>query len=301
MTYFSLQWTITQQADGKLIRDFLKEQHISRTALTDIKFHGGAIEVDGNPVTVRHLLRCGETLVVRFPPEERSADMIAEPLSLDVVYEDEYLLVVNKPPYMPTIPSREHPRGTLANALLHHYDKQNLSSTVHIVTRLDRDTSGLVLVAKHRHVHHLLSELQKKGYVKRKYEALCHNVVEDERGTITAPIGRKEDSIIEREVCEDGQRAITHFHVLRRFRHYTHVSLELETGRTHQIRVHLAYLGHPLLGDELYGGSREKINRQALHSTELSFFHPFHQQMKRFRCPIPHDMNRLIEEGAAAQ
>ncbi|MBB5325540.1 23S rRNA pseudouridine1911/1915/1917 synthase [Anoxybacillus tepidamans] len=297
MNRFTLRWTIAEQDDGKLVRDFLKEQQISRTALTDIKFHGGTIEVDGNPVTVRHCLRHGETLIVHFPPEERSSDMKAERLPLDIVYEDEYVLVVNKPPYMSTIPSREHPNGTLANALLHHYDEQKLPSTVHIVTRLDRDTSGLVLVAKHRHVHHLLTEWQKRGGVKRKYEAICHGVVNEEKGTIDAPIGRKGDSIIEREVREDGQRAVTHFRVLTRFDRYTHVELELETGRTHQIRVHLAYLGHPLLGDELYGGSRDLIARQALHSKEISFFHPFHQQTYQFSSPLPADMMQLIERA----
>ncbi|WP_027408907.1 RluA family pseudouridine synthase [Anoxybacteroides tepidamans] len=298
MTHFTLQWVITEQNEGKLVRDFLKEQHISKTALTDIKFHGGAIEVDGRPVTVRHRLRAGEMLVVHFPPEERSSDMEPEPLSLDIVYEDDYVLVVNKPPYMSTIPSREHPSRTLANALLHYYNEQKLASTVHVVTRLDRDTSGLVLIAKHRHVHHLLSELQKRGHVKRKYEAICHGDLEKEEGTIDAPIGRKGDSIIEREVREDGQRAVTHFRVLGRFGRYTHVSLELETGRTHQIRVHLAHLGHPLLGDELYGGSREMINRQALHSKELSFFHPFHQKIYKFQCPLPDDMRQMIERAA---
>lgn len=295
MTRFTLNWTITEKDDGKLVRDFLKEQHISKTALTDIKFHGGAIYVDGQFVTVRHRLRLGEKLEVHFPPEERSVDMKPEPLPFDIVYEDEYVLVVNKPPFMSTIPSREHPSGTLANALLHYYDEQQLSTTVHIVTRLDRDTSGLVLVAKHRHVHHLLSELQKRGQVKRQYEAICHGWLKEDEGTIDAPIARKSDSIIEREVREDGQRAVTHFRVLQRFDGYTHVSLQLETGRTHQIRVHLAYLGHPLVGDELYGGRREVIARQALHSKELSFFHPFHQQMYRFQCPLPDDMNNIIK------
>jgi 23S rRNA pseudouridine1911/1915/1917 synthase len=294
---FVLSWSITEKDEGKLVREFLKEQNISRTALTDIKFQGGGIYCNGQFVTVRHVLRAGDRLDVHFPPEKRSADMLPEPLPLDVVYEDDYLLVVNKPPFMSTIPSREHPNGTLANALLYHYDQQQLQTTVHIVTRLDRDTSGLLLVAKHRHVHHLLSELQKRGKIKRRYEAICHGELIQDRGTIDAPIGRKSDSIIEREVREDGQRAVTHFHVLQRFSGFTHVSLQLETGRTHQIRVHMAYLGHPLVGDELYGGQRGELQRQALHSKELSFFHPFFNKECRFVSELPGDMKQLIEKG----
>ncbi|MGX1900566.1 RluA family pseudouridine synthase [Thermolongibacillus altinsuensis] len=292
---FQLSWNITEKDEGKLVREFLKEQHISKTALTDIKFKGGGIYVNGQAVTVRHLLRAGEHLEVHFPPEKKSAEMIAEPIPLDLVYEDDYVLVVNKPPCMSTIPSREHPHGTLANGLLYHYEKQQLFTTVHIVTRLDRDTSGLVLVAKHRHVHHLLSEQQKKGKIKRRYEAICHGHLKQTAGTIDAPIGRKGDSIIEREVREDGQRAVTHFRVLKYVDDMTYVSLQLETGRTHQIRVHLSYLGHPLVGDDLYGGKREKIARQALHSRELTFFHPFLQTTLTFQCDLPNDMKQLLE------
>ncbi|MBA2872136.1 23S rRNA pseudouridine1911/1915/1917 synthase [Anoxybacillus calidus] len=298
MKSFVLTWKITEKDEGKLVREFLKEQNISRTALTDIKFHGGGIYVNGKFVTVRHVLRAGEVLEVRFPPEQRSADMVPQPLPLSIVYEDDYLLVVNKPPFMSTIPSREHPTGTLANALLYYYDQQQLPTTIHVVTRLDRDTSGLLLVAKHRHVHHLLSELQKRGQIKRRYEAVCHGQLSQDKGTIDAPIGRKSDSIIEREVREDGQRAVTHFQVIKRMQHYTHVSLQLETGRTHQIRVHMSHIGHPLVGDELYGGSREKLSRQALHSKELSFFHPFVQKEYCFQSDLPEDMKRLIEQEA---
>ncbi|GAD13325.1 pseudouridine synthase [Geobacillus kaustophilus GBlys] len=290
-----MTFSIDEQHDGKLLRQFLQENGISRTALTDIKFHGGALLVDGRPVTVRHVLRAGETLSVVFPPERTSDWMDAEAMPLDILYEDDYVLVVNKPAGLATIPSRHHPGGTLANGLLHHYRKQQLDSTVHIVTRLDRDTSGLVLVAKHRHVHHLLSALQQKGHVVRTYEAICHGVIVEDEGTIDAPIGRQSDSIIAREVREDGKPAVTHFRVLERLYGYTYVSLRLETGRTHQIRVHLAYLGHPLAGDELYGGSREMIGRQALHSRQLSFFHPFAGRWYTCSAPLPDDMELLIE------
>ncbi|MCI0764698.1 RluA family pseudouridine synthase [Bacillus sp. TL12] len=295
MRRFTLKWCMTEAEKGMLIREFLKTKGISKAALTDIKFQGGAIEVDGKHATVRHVLQIGEELQIFFPLEERSEGMLAEDIPLKVVYEDDSVLVMNKAPYMSTIPSREHPAGSVANALLYHYDKQNLASTVHIVTRLDRDTSGLMLIAKNRFIHHLLSKQHQQKQVKRTYEAIVHGQLVEDSGTIDAPIGRKSDSIIERTVCEDGQKAVTHFQVLERFSDKTRVSLQLDTGRTHQIRVHMAYLGHPLLGDDLYGGSKSEMKRQALHSTSLTFYHPILEKEMTFHVDVPEDMKEVLK------
>ncbi|MFJ8530172.1 RluA family pseudouridine synthase [Bacillus sp. NPDC094106] len=295
MKGFTLKWYITEAEEGMLIREFLKTKGISKAALTDIKFHGGAIEVDGKHATVRHILQAGEELRVFFPIEERSEGMQAENIPLSIVYEDDSVLVINKEPYMSTIPSREHPAGSVANALLHHYDKQNLASTVHIVTRLDRDTSGLMLIAKNRFIHHLLSKQHQQKQVKRTYEAIVHGEMLEESGTIDAPIGRKDDSIIERIVCEGGQKAITHFQVMESFPNKTRVALQLDTGRTHQIRVHMAYVGHPLLGDDLYGGSTSQMKRQALHSTSLTFYHPILEKQMTFHRDVPEDMKEVLK------
>ncbi|WP_025149145.1 RluA family pseudouridine synthase [Bacillus sp. H1a] len=297
MNRFTLKWTIQSVAEGILVREFLKTKEISKAALTDIKFHGGAIEVNGEHASVRHKLQAGEELQVFFPVEERSEGMIAENIPLCIVYEDDAVLVMNKEAYMSTIPSREHPSGSVANALLYHYDKQHLASTVHIVTRLDRDTSGLMLIAKNRFVHHLLSKQHQQKGVKRTYEAIVHGMILEEVGTIDAPIGRKADSIIERTVCEDGQRAVTHFKVMESFPNKTRVALELETGRTHQIRVHMAHIGHPLLGDDLYGGQRDVMKRQALHSTSLTFYHPILEKEMTFTSSIPDDMQHALRNN----
>lgn len=294
MKRYTLTWLITEEEQGMLIRQFLKEKGISKAALTDIKFHGGAIEINGIHANVRHVLQAGEQLTVCFPPEQRSEGMESENIPLSIVYEDDSIIVINKAPYMSTIPSREHPTGSVANALLHYYDEQNLASTVHIVTRLDRDTSGLMLIAKNRFVHHLLSKQHQEKQVERTYEAIVHGVVMEDSGIIDAPIARKEESIIERTVREDGQRAVTHFKVLRRMENKTHVALRLETGRTHQIRVHMAHIGHPLLGDDLYGGSIEEIGRQALHSTSLTVEHPVLQKKMTFQASIQSDMKKLL-------
>ncbi|MEW9053641.1 MAG: RluA family pseudouridine synthase [Neobacillus sp.] len=292
---FQLQWIVSEKNAGMLIKDFLKEEAISKTALTDIKFNGGFIRVNNQDVTVRYRLMEGEELTVIFPMEFPSEGLQGEDFPIEIIYEDEHVLVVNKPSGMNTIPSREHPTGSLANALVGYYNKINLKATTHIVTRLDRDTSGIVLIAKHRHIHHLLSKQQQNGFVRRMYEAFAGGILEDDSGIIEVPIGRKTDSIIEREVRSDGQFACTHYSVIERKKAFTYLRLRLETGRTHQIRVHMSYLGHPLLGDDLYGGSTALIKRQALHCKEIKFIHPINGQEMNFYVPLPVDMQAIVK------
>jgi 23S rRNA pseudouridine1911/1915/1917 synthase len=287
---FQLQWEVNKLQAGQIIKEFLKKEEISRIALTDIKFGGGKILVNGIEVNVRYVLKEGEVLTVIFPPENPSEGVAGEKIPLEILFEDKFLLVVNKPAGMSTIPSREHPTGSLANALVGYYDEIGIRATSHIVTRLDRDTSGIVLVAKHRHVHHLLSKQQQNGNVKRTYEAFAQGSLKLEKGLIEEPIGRKVDSIIEREVRSDGQYACTHYKVLKRYNEFTHVELQLMTGRTHQIRVHMSFIGHPLLGDDLYGGSRTLLKRQALHCKKIYFLHPFSGEEMNFTASLPLDM-----------
>ncbi|MGE7764139.1 RluA family pseudouridine synthase [Peribacillus sp. NPDC096540] len=292
---FSLTWSVSEEDSGSLLREFLSKYDISKRALTDIKFKGGLIKVNGLEVTVRERIKTGDSVTVIFPPEQASEGLLPEPFPLLVRYEDEFVLVVVKPPSMNTIPSREHPNGSLANGLAGYYKKMGINATIHIVTRLDRDTSGLVLIAKHRHIHHLLCEQQKSGHVKRRYQAIAEGLVNGPKGKIEAPIGRKSTSIIEREVREDGRYACTLFEVLAQTETYTFLNLELLTGRTHQIRVHMAHIGHPLAGDDLYGGQKEIIARQALHCFELKFLHPFTKKVMLFQEKLPHDMIHLLD------
>ncbi|RDU35592.1 RNA pseudouridine synthase [Neobacillus piezotolerans] len=293
---FKLKWEAGKSDTGKILREFLKEKEISSTALTDIKFKGGSIGVNGREVTVRYVLSEGDLVSVAFPQEKPADAVRAEDIPLNIVYEDDYLIVVNKPAAMNTIPSREHPSGSLANGLIGYYEKIGLQATSHVVTRLDRDTSGLVLVAKHRHVHHLLSKQQKSGGVKREYEAFAEGEFTERLGRVEQPIGRKSDSIIEREVRADGQYACTNYHVIGTYGNlFSHVRLRLETGRTHQIRVHMAWIGHPLIGDDLYGGDVTLIPRQALHCRKVSFCHPFLGKEMSFEAPLPADMAALLD------
>jgi len=291
---FKLSWRVSGREESQLLREFLMTRNISKAALTDIKFKGGGLYVNGDPVTVRYLLKAGDEIDVYFPPEEPSAGVKGESIPLNIVYEDEFLLVINKPAGMSTIPSREHPVGSLANGIIGYYNGKGLKATAHIVTRLDRDTSGLVLIAKHRHIHHLMSKLQKTGKLRRIYEAFVEGSFATDNGSVEAPIARKSSSIIEREVSENGQYAFTSYWVIKQFDEFSHLQLQLETGRTHQIRVHMSFIQHPLLGDSLYGGNKDLLPRQALHCREINFIHPIHQEKMKFIAPLPKDMENIL-------
>lgn len=277
-----------------LLRDFLRvDLQISRQALTDIKL-SGSIKVNDQPVTVRYLLEKNDCVEITFPEEERGKGLDAKNIPFKLVYEDDHVLIIDKQANLPTIPSRYQPGYSLANAVMHYYDQRGIKSTFHAVNRLDKDTSGLLIIAKHRYAHDLFSKQQKNYELKRSYKAIVHGNVITDNGVIDTPIGRKLDSIIEREVRDDGQSALTHYEVIQRYREQTVVKLTLETGRTHQIRVHMASIGHPLLGDDLYGGSTSSIQRQALHSFELKFLHPITNKWMTFLSDIPSDMKTIL-------
>lgn len=289
--------TFIAKQQGQLLREAISEFGISKRALTAIKFDGGEILVNGREQNVRYILQAGDKITIIFPKEQISNGLIPQQGNLDIVYEDETLLILNKPAYMSTIPSREHPDGSVANFVAGHFSQQDIASTVHVVTRLDRDTSGLLCIAKHRHIHHLASLMQRAGSIHREYEAIVHGHVQPQ--SIIAPIGRKESSIIEREVRDDGQYAHTDVFLLEQLtiegQPYSHIRLKLHTGRTHQIRVHMSHIGHPLVGDELYGGSRKLITRQALHCVKLQLLHPVTSKALVFECILPLDMMNIIK------
>ena len=289
---YQLQFTV--EIEGQLLREAIFSWGISKRALTAIKFDGGTILVNGEEKNVRHKLRIGDVVTIVFPLEEVSEGLLAEHGPLNIVYEDNAVLVLDKPAFMSTIPSREHPTGSVANYLCGYFEQQQLASTVHIVTRLDRDTSGLMIIAKNRHIHHLMSEQQKQRFVHREYEALVEGVVEQDQQSIIAPIGRKDTSIIEREVRADGQFAHTDVTVLSRGTTISRVRLKLHTGRTHQIRVHMASIGHPLVGDELYGGSRQLLDRQALHCCFVRFTHPLTGEVLEFNSDLPKEFLTIL-------
>ena len=225
-----------------------------------------------------------------FPPEKASESLLPKAIPLDIVYEDEYILVLNKQPNMPSIPSREHLTWSLSNAVLYYYEKNNINSTVHLVNRLDRDTSGLLIVAKHRHVHYLFSKAQKEHEIKRVYRAFVHGKLVGKE-TIEAPIGRKESSIIEREVREDGQFAITHYTALRPYSSLQKLLFRLRRGElTKFVFIWLIKDIHCL--EIPYMAERIILFLVKLSTAMSSLFHPFYKNVV-FTAPLPPDMQKL--------
>jgi 23S rRNA pseudouridine1911/1915/1917 synthase len=267
----------------------------------------GKIKVNTNLVKPSYILKNGDAIDLTIP-ENKELEVEAEEIPLDIIYEDEYLVVVNKPANMIVHPAGKICSGTLVNALL-YYCRDSLSGIggvirPGIVHRLDKNTSGLMMVAKNDFAHLDLSKQIKEHQVTKKYLTLVHGNMKDDSGIIDAPIGRSLKNRKKMAVTVEGKsrEAITHFKVLKRFSGYTLVEATLRTGRTHQIRVHLAFIGHPIVADQLYGHKRQGLNisRQALHSHVLGFVHPSTKKYMEFSIPLPQDMQKIIdylEEG----
>lgn len=290
-------WTYTQE-NPMQIKSFLAKQGISKKMLAKIKFQGGKITVNLQEKNVRYELQLGDQLEISLPKEEPHELLQADNHPLSIVFEDEHLLIVNKPAGVPSIPAQYHPNGTMANRVKYYLQSQNYENqVVHTVTRLDKDTSGLMLFAKHGFAHAKLDQqLQKKQLIK-KYTALVSGKHHELplHGVISQPIARQEGSIMKRTIDPEGKYAKTEFWVKRQLTEASLVDIQLHTGRTHQIRVHFESLGCPLLGDDLYGcDSSHLIDRQALHCQELIFMHPFTGKELHLTAPLPKDMKAII-------
>lgn len=252
-----------------------------------------------NEQVVKANYKCRQGDVIKWSiPEVKPLDIEAENIPLDIVYEDRDLIVVNKPKGMVVHPSAGHADGTLVNALLYHCDDLSGINGVErpgIVHRLDKDTSGLIVAAKHDQSHVFLAEQLANKEVERKYEAIVHGVIDHEEGLIDAPIGRDPKNRQNMGVVDNGKQAITHFSVLKRFSDYTHVECQLETGRTHQIRVHMTYINHPIVGDPKYGFRKTfNTNGQALHAKSLGFLHPRTKEWMNFEVKPPKYFEELL-------
>ncbi|QKS71755.1 RluA family pseudouridine synthase [Paenalkalicoccus suaedae] len=261
----------TAEHNEMLLRDFLR-QHvgISRKRLAEIKFGDGELLINHKQGSVRDKVYDGDVITIVFSTEKPSTNIEPTYLELSIVYEDDHLLVINKPSGITTIPTDDPSVPSIAAAVLFYYQEIGHQATFHPVSRLDKHTSGLLVIAKHSFIHDQLQI----STINKTYYAVCEGILPFMFTSIHAPIGRKTTSIIEREVRADGKVATTHLKKVGQNNEYTRLRLSLETGRTHQIRVHLAWLGHPLAGDTLYGALRHTSDRYFLHVEELLFSHP---------------------------
>ena len=290
-----LVYNITDTDAGLTIREYLQKKGYSAQTIKELKKMERSILINGEWEYVRHRLTVGEELVIHIQEEASSEKIPPVKLNFEIVYEDEDIMVVNKPADMPIHPSLNNYYNSLANGLAYYFEQQGKPFVFRCVNRLDRDTSGLTIVAKHMLSAGILSQQVANRHIHREYLAIVRGVPSPAEGTIDAPIARKEASVIERVVdLEKGDRAVTHYKTIQTKNGHSLLSIHLETGRTHQIRVHMKYIGCPLIGDYLYNPDMENMSRQALHSHRLVFTHPITGKTMDFTAPLPEDMAQLF-------
>ena len=270
---------------------------MSSSIIKQIKYYQDGITVNGERRRVNEILKTGDFL--RLVLKDGGSELI-EParMDIDIIYEDEDIMIINKPPGTATHPSQGHHGDTLANGVMNIFAERGEIRTFRAVNRLDKDTSGLICIAKNCYAHSRLCETL-HSELKRRYIAITEGIIK-ESGTVNAPIGRCSDSVIKRCVCDDGREAVTDYRPLACFGNYTLAELELHTGRTHQIRVHMAHIGHPLLGDWLYGTEDKALfPRPALHSAYMRLISPSNGKVLEFEAPLPKDMADFISKQKA--
>ena len=295
-----LEKKVTNIEEGTKIREYLKTELGLSTRLIRSASINKKIFVNDQVVKMNRVLTIGEIIKIDLEKDE-SQDIAPEKMDIDIVYEDEDILVVNKKPFMVVHPTKSYQSGTLANGVINYFMESNQNCIVRLVSRLDMNTSGLIIIAKNQFSHGMLSKEMSENKVEKRYLAIVHGIMKEKQGTIDQPIYKPEgiENGTRRIVDERGQRSITHYKVIEELKEASLVECKLETGRTHQIRVHLNHLGHPIYGDILYGyGDEEEdlIKRQALHAYGLNFKSPRTGEELSLRADLPEDMKELINK-----
>ena len=287
-------YTISKDERSKTINDFLKSQDFGAKILTRLRQTPDTVLLNGQTVLLKTPIFPEDLIEIRWTEDTSSEHIPPVKLPLDIVYEDEDIMVINKPANMPIHPSLNNYENTLGNALAYYFEEKGSPFVFRCINRLDKNTTGLTIIAKNRIAGGILSASladKKTSGLYREYLAICKGCLSKTQGTINAPISRVDGSTIERKIdFENGEEAITNYSVIKEKDGHSLVSLVLETGRTHQIRVHMKYLGYPLIGDYLYNPDMERMTRQALHSYKLNFIHPITKEKMEFIAPLPDDM-----------
>lgn len=280
------------------VKEVLKEHFkLSDRLITKLKKFEH-IYLNGEITYINHILKKNDSIVIDLNFDEKSENIISKNIKLNILFEDESLLIVNKPSNMPVHPSISHFEDSLSNGVQFYFNKINLRTKIRPVNRLDKDTSGIVIFAKNEYIQECLIKQMKSNTFKKEYYAILEGHLDNSFQIINAPIGRKTDSIIEREINYNGDNAITYLELIKNFEFkqnkLSFVKFELKTGRTHQLRVHSKFIGHPILGDTLYGNSSNLINRQALHAYKINFIHPIKKEYIEIKAPLPKDFDNIV-------
>lgn len=280
--------------DGLLIKEILKDKfNISDRFLKRLE-RTKSVFLNGSRIKTNKTAKKGDKITIIM--EDESDENIPQQIPIEIVYEDYDLLILNKPPKIVVHPTKSHPHNTIANGVAYYFKQKNIKKKVRFVNRLDMDTSGILVIAKNPFAHQQLAQQFEAKSVEKRYLAIVEGVVKNDEGTIKKAIGRCDDISIKRTVLEDGKIAITNYRVVKRYKNATLLEIHIETGRTHQIRVHLSHIGHPIIGDSLYNKPSQLIDRQALHSYSLSFTTPRTRERKLVYAELPTDMKLLIEK-----
>lgn len=288
-----LDYQIEEEEDGLKVIDVLATtMNISSRLIRKCKNHNHIL-LNKKSGSVNRIVHKGDVISMLLDHDENTFD--PNPIQVELLYEDCDMLVVNKPPFLVVHPTKGHPEGTLANALSYHQYQKGQNYKIRFINRLDRDTSGLVLIAKNAYAQQIISEQMQADLVDKYYLAIVEGILKDDSGTIDLPIEREEALDIKRIVIDTGLPSVTHYEVIERFENHTMVKIKLETGRTHQIRVHFSHIGHAVLGDTLYGAPSNLISRQALHCTEMVFKPPRENQKISVISQLPEDMVIAID------
>ena len=289
--YNKLVWK-NESRNDTLKQILLNDMGISLRLLYSLK-KDKQIFVNKKFYKMHELVNIGDIIEINLLDEANDYD--AEDMDIKLLYEDADLMVIEKEPFVVVHPTKGHQSGTLANGLIKLFKDKSINSKIRFVNRLDRDTSGILIVAKNSYCHSILTKDDAMHEMEKKYYAVVGGHLEKESGVIDLPIDKSEDGI-RRMVSEKGQRAVTRYKVIDKLKQATLLEISLETGRTHQIRVHFSHIGHPLVGDELYGGDMSLLNRQALHCFELGFYSPRKSEIIYIKSELPHDMRELVKE-----
>lgn len=291
-----LSYTIKKEDNFENLKELIKTQfQISDRLFLKLK-KNNKIYLNNSNTCLWKPIEINDLVEILIDFEEDNSNIPSTKMNLDIIYEDDAFLVINKPAGIPVHPSMQHYSDSLSSGVKYYFDTLSLHKKIRPVNRIDRNTSGIVIFAKNEYIQeYLVREMKNKEFYK-EYIAICNGILNEKQGTINLPISRKEGSIIERCIDEKGSPSITHYLVLNEYidKDYTVVQCTLETGRTHQIRVHMSAIDHPLLGDTLYGKESNLISRQALHSHKVSFIHPITKERVTYIAPLPYDIRKLI-------